>query len=58
MISIAPVMTAAPLDIPADIGALFEGIPAWKVPDITDRYDYKKDPGSSDTRHQEDNIRT
>lgn len=37
---------------------LFADIAYWEVPEISDRYDYKKDPGSSDTRHQQDEIRT
>jgi hypothetical protein len=38
--------------------AVFAGAAEWRVPGLADRYKYKKDPGSSDTRHQEDEIRT
>ena len=54
----APTMTTAGPEIAPDIEALFASAPAWQVPGLADRYDYKKDPGSSDTRHQEDDIRT
>jgi hypothetical protein len=51
-------MTTTGPEIASDIEALFASASVWKVPGIADRYDYKKDPGSSDTRHQEDDIRT
>lgn len=51
-------MPAAVLALPASVGGLFEDDPEFSVPAVADRYDYKKDPGSSDTRHQQDDIRT
>jgi hypothetical protein len=50
-------MSATVLALPESVSGLFEDAPKFGVPAVTDRYDYKKDPGSSDTRHQEDDIR-
>jgi hypothetical protein len=58
MTTLTPTTTTTGPEIAPDVGALFASAPAWQVPGIADRYDYKKDPGSSDTRHQEDDIRT
>lgn len=58
MTAITPTMSTRGPQIAPDVDALFASAPAWRVPGIADRYDYKKDPGSSDTRHQEDDIRT
>ena len=45
----------------ADLSAvepLFTGSPATRVLSLEDRYDYKKEPGSSDARNTEDVIKT
>lgn len=38
--------------------AIFTGTAEWGVPRFADRYNTKKFPGSSDTRHQEDELVT
>lgn len=37
---------------------IFADEPAYRVPGLAERFAYKKDPGSSDTNHQYDSIRT
>lgn len=46
------------IQLPPSAEAVFTGAAEWRVPSMADRAAYKKDPGSSDTRHQEDEIRT
>ena len=58
MTTITSTMTTRGPEIAPDVDALFASAPAWQVPGIADRYDYKKDPGSSDTRQQEEDNRT
>lgn len=43
----------------AHVGSrIFADEPTLRVPELAERYEYKKDPGSSDTNHQYDSIRT
>lgn len=36
---------------------IFTDEPHYHVPELAERFAYKKDPGSSDTHHQYDTIR-
>jgi hypothetical protein len=47
-------MNSSALAHPAE--ALFTGKPAWRVPGIADRYDYKKKAGDSDGYNTSDEI--
>ncbi|WP_019630988.1 hypothetical protein [Actinomadura atramentaria] len=37
---------------------IFAGDTIERVPTLTDRYDYKKEPGHADTAHTSDEIKT
>ncbi len=36
---------------------IFTSEPEYHVPELAERFAYKKDPGSSDTNHEYDSIR-
>ncbi|MQA84315.1 MAG: GntR family transcriptional regulator [Streptosporangiales bacterium] len=47
-----------PQELPAEVDDLFIGEAEWRIPELADRYAYKKESGSSDGYNTQDTIET